>query len=69
MLRLDHAKVSADLFVPATNVKQTMSTYVVIDVPNVGYSNAEALAVYTGLKTAMTASTDALITKLLGGES
>jgi hypothetical protein len=46
-----------------------MSNYIVFDVPVAGYSNTEALAVYAGFKTAFTASSDALITKLLGGES
>jgi len=68
-LRLDHNKISADVFLPSTNVKTGMSFYLVFDVPVVGYSNAEELAVYTGLKTAFTASSDLLITKLLGGES
>jgi hypothetical protein len=69
VLRLDHAKISADVFVPANNVKQSMSNYIVFDTPVAGYTNAEALAVYAGFKAAFTASSDALITKLLGGES
>lgn len=69
VLRLDHSKVSADLFVPTQNVKLSMSNYIVFDVPTVGYTNAEALAVYAGFKTAFTATSDSLITKLLGGES
>jgi len=46
-----------------------MATYLVFDIPPAGYSNAEALAVYTGFKTLFTASSDALIVKVLGGES
>jgi hypothetical protein len=46
-----------------------MSNYIVFDIPPVGYTNTEALAVYTGFKTLFTATSDALITKLLGGES
>jgi hypothetical protein len=46
-----------------------MSNYIVFDLPIVGYTNAEALAVYTGFKTQFSASSDLLITKLLGGES
>jgi hypothetical protein len=68
-LRLDHAKISADPFLPATNVKQSMSCYIVFDTPIVGYTTTEALAVYTGFKNQFTASTDLLISKLLGGES
>jgi hypothetical protein len=69
VLRLDHSKVSADPFIPSQNVSVSMSNYIVFDLPEVGYTNAEALAVYTGFKTQFTASSDALITKLLGGES
>lgn len=69
VLRLDHSKISADPFIPTTNSKVSMSTYIVFDLPPVGYDLAGAQAVYTGFKTAFTASSDALITKLLGGES
>jgi hypothetical protein len=69
VLRLDHAKVTADPFIPAQNTKVSMSNYIVFDVPVVGYTNAEALAVYAGFKAAFTATSDLLITKLLGGES
>ena len=69
VLRLDHAKITADPYIPAQNAKVSMSNYIVFDVPVVGYTNAEALAVYAGFKAAFTATSDALITKLLGGES
>jgi len=68
-LRINHAKLTADPFKPAENVKVSMSCYMVFDLPPAGYTNAEALAVYTGFKGLYTASTDALITKVLGGES
>jgi hypothetical protein len=69
VLRIDHSKVAADVFVPDKNVVRSMSCYLVFDLPAFGYTNAEALAVYTGFKTQYTASSDLLITKLLGGES
>jgi len=70
VLRLDHSKISADVFVPAQNVKQSMSVYTVFDLPYAaGYTNAEALAVYAGYKAMIAASSDLLVTKLLGGES
>ncbi|DAD50194.1 TPA_asm: coat protein [ssRNA phage Gerhypos.4_3] len=69
MLRLDTSKVTTDPFRPSENVKVSMSCYMVFDLPPAGYTAAEALAVYTGFKGQYTASTDALITKLLGGES
>jgi hypothetical protein len=69
VLRVDHSKITADPFVPAQNSKVSMSNYIVFDLPPAGYTNAEAKAVYDGFKAMFTASTDALITKLLGGES
>jgi hypothetical protein len=71
LLRLDHSKITADPFISAQNIKASMSCYIVFDVPasNVGYTAAEQLAVYAGFKGQFTASSDALISKLLAGES
>jgi len=69
VLRIDHNKVTSDPFKPSENVRVGMSNYLVFDLPPAGYTNTEALAVYTGFKTLFTAGTDAVITKLLGGES
>lgn len=69
VLRIDHSKLTADPFKPAENVKVSMSNYIVFDTPPAGYTDAEALAVYAGFKGLFTASSDAVITKLLGGES
>jgi len=69
VLRVDHSKISADVYLPSQNVKKSMSNYIVFDMPDTGYTNAEAIAVYQGFKALYTASTDALISKLLGGES
>lgn len=69
VLRVDHSKLTANPHIPAENVRVSMSHYIVFDVPPAGYTAAEQLAVYTGFKTMYSASTDALITKLLGGES
>lgn len=69
MIRLDTSKVTSDPFKPSENVKVSMSCYMVFDIPPAGYTAAEALAVYTGFKNQFSASSDLLITKLLGGES
>ncbi len=69
MLRIDTSKLTSDPFRPAENVKVSMSNYIVFDLPPAGYTSAEALAVYTAFKTLFTASSDAIISKLLGGES
>lgn len=69
VLRIDTSKISADPYKPAENVKVSMSNYIVFDIPPAGYTATEAQAVYTGFKTLFTAGTDAIIVKLLGGES
>jgi len=69
LLRVDTAKLTADPFRPSENVKVSMSNYIVFDVPPAGYTAVEALAVYTGFKSMFSASSDAMIVKLLGGES
>lgn len=68
-LRVDHTKITADPFVPAQNREVSMSQYMVFDVPRVGYSAAEVKAVHDGFEALITASSDVIITKLLGGES
>jgi hypothetical protein len=69
MLRIDTSKMAPDPFRPVENVKVSMSCYMVFDLPLAGYTATEALAVYTGFKTQYSAGSDALIVKLLGGES
>lgn len=68
-LRLNATKVAADPFRDDVNVERSMSFYIVFDMPPVGYSATDAFAIYTGFKTMMIASSDIMITKLLGGES
>jgi len=68
VLRLDHSKIAPDAYT-AVNAKFSMSNYIVFDVPATGYNAADELAVYAGFKTLFSASSDAVITKLLGGES
>jgi len=68
-VRLDLKKVSADVYLPSQNVERSMSCYLVFDRPVQGYTNADALAAFVGFNTLVTASTNAVITKLLGGES
>lgn len=69
VLRLDHSKITADPFIADQNREVSCSNYMVFDVPVVGYSVADVQAIYAGFKGLYTASSDALITKLLGGES
>lgn len=69
LLRVNHSKVTADPFLPAENVKVSMSIYTVFDMPPVGYTPADALALWVGYNTQVTATSNTLITKLLAGES
>jgi hypothetical protein len=69
MLRVDQSKVAPDPFKPVENVKLSMGLYIVFDLPTAGFSNTEAMYLYTGFKTLYTGTSDALINKLLGGES
>jgi hypothetical protein len=46
-----------------------MSAYLVVDVPKVGYTVAEAKQIVDGLVAYLTISTGANVTKLLGGEN
>lgn len=68
-VRLNTSKIAADSYEEGMNVETSMSCYLVFDVPRAGYTNAEALANYKGLAALLAASSDLMITKLLGGES
>jgi hypothetical protein len=71
MLRFDLTKIAPDPFRPSENARASMACYMVFDVPAVGagFSLTEQQAAYQGFKTLITATSDALVTKLLGGES
>lgn len=67
--RVDLAKVAADPLNAAQNLRYSMSGYVVLDVPPVGFSVTEVINMITGLTGNMAASTNANWTKFVGGES
>lgn len=69
LLRVDTSKIAPDPFKPAENVKLSMSFYIVFDMPQAGFTAAEAMALYTGFSAMYGASSSAMVTKLLGGES
>jgi len=69
LLRFDHSKLTPDPFITAQNVRVSTAIYLVLDTPPAGYSNAEIMQVYTGFKALYTAASDAVVTKLIGGES
>jgi len=68
-VRVDVKKITADPFIPTQNTEVSMSAYIVIDRPLVGYSNTEALAVVVGLLEAASATESGMVKKLLSSES
>jgi len=68
-IRLTQSKISADPIVPAQNLRSSMSVYMVVDVPNTGYTVAEEKYVVDALVAYLTASSGAQVTKILGGEN
>lgn len=69
LVRLDYRKVAADPLATGYNKEYTMSSYLVIDHPSVGFSNAEIKYVVDALSAWLTASSGANVTKVIGGES
>lgn len=68
-LRLTHAKVAPDPLVSSTNIRYSMSAYLVVDHPVTGYTVAEAKQIVDALTAYLTASSGAKVTQLLGGEN
>lgn len=68
-VRLDHRKIAADPLAVDTNLHYSMSTYIVCDVPILGYTVAEAKQVVDGLTAYLTAGSGSKVTQLLGGEN
>jgi hypothetical protein len=68
-VRLDYSKIVADPLVPAQNQKVSMSTYLVIDHPLTGLTNAEIKQVVDGLTGYLTATSGSKVTSVVGGES
>ncbi len=69
LIRIDDSKIATDPLLAGQSVPVSMSAYLVIDVPLVGYDQAQQKAVTDGFLAALTASTGAKITQLLGGEN
>lgn len=69
VLRLDISKITSDPFIPAQNVEVSMSTYIVIDRPPAGFTNAEALANVLGMMEILTKEESKVAVKLLASES
>lgn len=64
LFRVDKDVVAADP-ISALNKSLTGSVYVVLDFPLYGFSTADKIAMYTGMSTQLTASTNAVLTKIV----
>lgn len=69
LLRINQTKTTSDPYIPANNREVSMSCYMVFDRPNVGFTDDDAFKLYTGFNSMYTASTSALVKKVLAGES
>jgi hypothetical protein len=69
VIRVDTSKITADPFKPSENVRVSSGVQLVFDIPPAGYTAAEMLAVFVGFNTLLTATSNAVVVKLLGGES
>lgn len=69
VIRLDHNKVAPDPLFPANNAPYAASVYLVVQEPDVGYTNAELKLVIDGFLAYLTASSGANVARFLGGES
>lgn len=69
VIRLDTTDVAADPLLAGVNREAPFEAYLVIVRPKVGISLAAAKDKVKGLLTLVTASSDAVLTKVLGGES
>lgn len=67
-VRLNFRKIAPDAFQSDMNTSYSMSCYLVVDVPPVGFTVAEQKYVVDALVAYLTASTGARVTQLLGGE-
>lgn len=69
VVRLDLRKVAADPLATGYNKEYSMSTYLVMDVPPVGFTNAEQKYLVDALTKWLTDGAGAAVTRFVGGES
>lgn len=67
--RVEYRKTAQDPLFPAQNTPYSMSCYIVVDVPVVGFSVTEQKQIVDAVTAWLSASSGANVTKLLGGES
>lgn len=68
-IRKTVSKVAADPLNSSRNLPVSASAYIVLDVPKVGFTATEQIDLLASLAEYLQASSNAAITKLVGGES
>lgn len=68
-IRVDFRKVAADPLATGYNKEYSMSTYLVVDQPIVGFTIAEIKQVVDSLSAYLTATSGSNVSKVLGGEN
>jgi hypothetical protein len=69
MIRLNDSKIATDPLLAGQSIPVSMSAYLVVDVPLVGYDQTQQKAVVDAFTAYLTASSGAKVTQLLGGEN
>lgn len=67
--RLNVKKTAADPLFPAQNAPYSMSYYMVWDVPTIGFTSTECVAIAGGLLANLQAATNLNLTKVVNGEN
>lgn len=70
VLRCDYSDNAGPTLIAGSTTPRSMSCYIVFDIPSAGlFTATDQLALFNGLKGTWSATTDALMKKVLGGES
>lgn len=68
-VRIDFSKIAPNPLISAQNIRFSMSTYLVVDVPDTGFSIVEQKQIVDALTSYLTATSGSKTTQLLGGEN
>lgn len=68
-IRLVHTKTVPDELVPTVNASKSMTIYLVVDTPTLGYDLGDISAVFAMFQGVLSAETGAAFTKILSGQS
>lgn len=68
-IKITQTKTAPDPLISAQNIVYSQSVILTFDQPRTGFTIAEGTALWTGISTWLSASSAAVVTKLLGGEN